>query len=62
MYTVYVTLEINCCNLFLKFNGNNLTKIPIITFLYFAVANHTLNDLIARYELGTSETQLQKLA
>jgi len=26
------------------------------------VANHTLNDLITRYELGTSETQLQKLA
>jgi len=26
------------------------------------VANHTLNDLITCYELGTSETQLQKLA
>lgn len=55
-------LEINCRNLFLKFSGNNLTKMPIITFLHFAVANHTLNDLIARYELETSETQLQKLA
>lgn len=57
MYITYITLEINCYNLFLKFNGNNLTKIPIVTFLHFAVTNHTLNDLIACYELGTFETQ-----